>query len=326
MISAWRYATGETTRTDVDLGDLVSPARSGTLLVIDVADPRPEEVERVASVLGLHHLAVEDLTHSGQRTKLEHYADHRHIVVHDLSFDDGDRFLDGEIDIVFGEGWLLTVRHGRDSRPPVSLDVAFERFERRRDEHGPDDEGFALWAVLDLVVDNYFLLLDAIDERLDSIEERIFAETSESILTQEIFDLRRVLLGFRRAAAPLRDVVGALLRREAPEIGDQAIVHLQDVFDHVLRVLDLLESQRELLSGLLEAQLSMASNRMNRVMKATSSWGAILVVNTLITGIYGMNFRHMPELGNQFGYPGALLLMAIATFVLYRSFKRRGWL
>lgn len=325
MISAWRYAAGETTRTDVDLADLAA-ATSGTLLVIDIADPRPDEVERVAAVLGLHHLAAEDLTHSGQRTKLEHYADHRHIVVHDLSLVDGNRFLDGEIDVVFGQGWLLTVRHGRDGRLPVSLDGAFERFERQRDEHGPDDEGFALWAVLDLVVDNYFFLLDAIDDRLDSIEERIFAEASEAVVTQEVFDLRRVLLGFRRAAAPLRDVVGALLRREAPEIGEPALVHLQDVFDHTLRVLDLLETQRELLSGLREAQLSMASNRMNRVMKATSSWGAILVVNTLITGIYGMNFRHMPELGNDYGYPGALLLMAVSTFVLYRTFRRRGWL
>lgn len=326
MIRAWRYAEGETERIPCDLSDLTPPARPGSLLVVDVDEPQPDEIEQLGAILGLHHLAVEDVTHAGQRTKLEHYAHHHHIVVHDLALDGGSRFLNGEIDIVFGDGWLLTVRHPRDGHPAVSLDEAYARFERQRGEPGVDDEGFALWAVLDLVVDNYFLLLDAIDDRLDSIEERIFADVSEAVVSHEVFALRRVLLVFRRAAAPLRDVVAALLRREAPEIGDVALVHLQDVFDHVLRVLDLLETQRELLSGLLEAQLSMASNRMNQVMKATSSWGAILVVNTLIAGIYGMNFRDMPELRFAWGYPGALMLMVISTFALYRSFKRRGWL
>jgi magnesium transporter len=117
-----------------------------------------------------------------------------------------------------------------------------------------------------------------------------------------------------------------LLRREAECLGEQAIVHLQDVFDHVLRVLDLLESQRELLTGLLEGRLAVMSNQMNLVMKATSSWGAILIVATLIAGIYGMNFRNMPELRWYYGYPGALGSMLVITGGLYVVFKRRGWL
>jgi magnesium transporter len=124
----------------------------------------------------------------------------------------------------------------------------------------------------------------------------------------------------------LREVVGALLRREAECIGEQAIVHLQDVYDHVLRVLDLIESQREILNGLFEGRLAVMSNKMNQVMKATSSWGAILIVATLIAGIYGMNFRHMPELGWGYGYPFALGSMLLITLVLYFVFKRRGWL
>jgi magnesium transporter len=117
-----------------------------------------------------------------------------------------------------------------------------------------------------------------------------------------------------------------LLRREAPNIGEQAIVHLQDVFDHVLRVLDLIDSQRELLTGLLEGRLAVQANQMNEVMKATSSWGAILIVATLIAGIYGMNFKHMPELGWGYGYPAALGSMLLITVILYFVFKRRGWL
>jgi magnesium transporter len=153
----------------------------------------------------------------------------------------------------------------------------------------------------------------------------VFAEDSRGI-PRELFDLRRALIAFRRVAGPLREVVGALLRREADCIGEQAIVHLQDVFDHVLRVLDMIESQRELLTGLVEGRLAVMSNKMNEVMKATSSWGAILVVATLIAGIYGMNFRNIPELSWPLGYPFALGSMLLVTGSLYLVFKRRGWL
>ena len=131
---------------------------------------------------------------------------------------------------------------------------------------------------------------------------------------------------FRRAAAPLREVLATFLRREIDWIGPEAIVLMQDVYDHSLRVADLIESQRDLLTGLLEAHLAVVSNRMNDVMKKTSSYGAILLVSTLIAGIYGMNFKYMPELRWHFGYFGALGTMAIATAILWVQFKKRGWL
>jgi magnesium transporter len=134
------------------------------------------------------------------------------------------------------------------------------------------------------------------------------------------------LVRFRRAAAPLREVLAQLLRREVPWIGAATVTMLQDVYDHSLRIGDLVDSQRDLLTGLLEAHLAVVSNRMNQVMKLTSSWGAILLVATLIAGIYGMNFEDMPELHWRFGYFGALALMAISTVILYRLFRRRGWL
>ena len=146
-------------------------------------------------------------------------------------------------------------------------------------------------------------------------------------IPREIFTLRRVdrRVPPRGRAAP-RGARAAPPQGGRPCIGDAAITHLQDVYDHTLRVLDLIESQRELLTGLLEGQLAVQSNQMNRVMKATSSWGAILIASTLIAGIYGMNFEHMPELEWVFGYPFALALMGLVTIVLYRVFKRQGWL
>ncbi|MCZ7536830.1 MAG: magnesium/cobalt transporter CorA [Acidimicrobiia bacterium] len=326
MLRAWRYTEGAPGRTDVAADALTGPRPAGSFLWVDIEHPETGEIEHAAEALGVHHIAAEDLAHAGQRTKLEHYSDHRHVAVHDMALDEAGVLADGEIDIVFGDGWLLTVRHSRDGLDAAPIDSVVERFERQRVEHGSSDEGFAIWSILDDVVDRYFVLLDAVDDYLDGIEEAVFAPDSADHPPQAAFALRRTLVAFRRTASPMREVVSALLRREAPEIGDAAIPHLQDVYDHVLRALDLLESQRELLSGLLEAQLSVASMRMNRVMKATSSWGAILVVNTLITGVYGMNFRHMPELHWYLGYPLALAAMAVATVVLYVMFRRRDWL
>ncbi len=326
MLRAWRYTQGVAGRIDVAAEALSDLRGAGSFLWVDIEHPGTGEIEHAAEALGVHRIAAEDLAHAGQRTKLEHYSDHRHVALHDVALDDAGVMVDGEIDVVFGNGWLLTVRHPRDGVDAAPIDPIVERFERQRIEHSSTDEGFALWSILDDVVDRYFVLLDAVDDRLDEIEEAVFAPDSGDHPPQAAFALRRTLVAFRRTASPMREVVSALLRREAPEIGEAALVHMQDVYDHVLRALDLLESQRELLSGLLEAQLSVASMRMNRVMKATSSWGAILVVNTLIAGVYGMNFRHMPELHWYFGYPLSLSLMAVATVVLYMMFRRRDWL
>jgi magnesium transporter len=134
------------------------------------------------------------------------------------------------------------------------------------------------------------------------------------------------MVHFRRAVAPLREVLAQLLRREAEGIGDEAIIHMQDVYDHVLRVTDWIETQRDLLTGLLEADLAVVSNRMNQVMKRMTSWGAILLGSTLIAGIYGMNFNDIPELNWTFGYPFALGSMLALTLFLYFWFKRRNWL
>ena len=207
-----------------------------------------------------------------------------------------------EVDVVFSDGWLLSVRHSNGAAMAPAGKEALARFERQRGEHGSNDEGFLLWAILDVIVDRYFDVTTAIDERLDDIEDVVFDRTAD-VIPREIFTLRRSIVAFRRAVGPLREVLAQLLRKEVECIGDEAIAHLQDVYDHTLRVLDLIESQRELLTGLLEGQLAVQSNQMNRVMKATSSWGAILIASTLIAGIYGMNFRHMPELEWAFGYP-----------------------
>jgi len=329
MIRAWLYHPHVDGHEDVPtdhLADLIDPKNA--LLWVDCADPTESELDSLTKQLEISHLAAEDLHHGGQRTKLEHYRDHFHVAVHDCTLVD-DVLTTREIDIVFGDGWLLSVRQPSDNPSesgPFAVDPVTRRFEMERSEEEAWDEGFLLWSFLDVIVDRYFDVADRFDDRLDDVEEIVFSTTKGDDIPKEVFDLRRGMVHFRRAVAPLREVLAQLLRREADCLGDEAIVHMQDVYDHVLRVTDWIETQRDLLTGLLEADLAVVSNRMNQVMKRMTSWGAILLGSTLIAGIYGMNFKDMPELGWSFGYPAAIGSMLLLTIVLYTWFKRRDWL
>jgi magnesium transporter len=298
------------------------------LVWVDCAEPSNPEIDVLARELGVSDLAAEDLRHGRQRTKLERYEGHFHVAVHDCELLD-DRLVTGEIDVVFGQAWIVTVRQGADEpgeRARLPMETVARRFDLHRMARGTTDEGLFLWALLDVVVDRYVDVTDRVDERIDAIEEVVFTEQARGEIPREVFDLRRDLVEFRRLIAPLRDVLNEILRKEVTCVGEEAVIQLHDVYDHLLRVADLAESQRELVAGLFEANLAVASNRMNMVMKRMTSWGAILLGSTLIAGIYGMNFEHMPELHWYLGYPLALGMMAVLTVGLVTYFKRRDWL
>jgi magnesium transporter len=326
MIEARRFTHGVSAPEEVDVKDLANARKGpGTLLIIDVVDFTEEELNLLADTLPIHPLAIDDLRTANQRTKLERYGDHWHVAVHAVAAKDLEVSVQ-EVDVVFGQDWFLAVRQPVEEGEPFALTEVKRRFGRIRLECENDDLGCALWATLDVIVDGYFTVTDLVDDRLDDIEEIVFSNENHDAIPQEVFALRRNLVRFRRAAGPLREVMATFLRREVDWLGPDSITLMQDVYDHSLRVADLIESQRDLLTGLLEAHLAVVSNRMNDVMKKTSSWGAILLVSTLIAGIYGMNFNYMPELRLHYGYFVALAFMAIATGVLYAQFKKRGWL
>lgn len=318
MLRAVRYrTTGPVESVPIDR---LAPEPE-TLLWIEALDLTADEFGLIERQLRLDSLAIEDLSEGHRRSKLVEYEDHWHVALYDCVLT-GTHLDHRELDVIFGSGWILTASHHQDD---TLLAEVRHRYDRQRHEHESLDEGFALWAVLDVIVDRWFEVSEAIDEQLDDAESIVFDGLGDQ-LPQGVFALRRALVSFRRIASPTREVVAALVRRDVDMIGDAALSHLRDVNDHVIRVLELIEAQREVLAALLEAQQSIASNRMNKVMKATSSWGAILVLNTLIAGIYGMNFRHMPELDWRLGYPLSLALMIAVTFGGYRLFKRRDWL
>lgn len=331
MIEVWSYQEGARAPTTISLDALPSPSPD-RVVWIECDEPSDTEVERLSEHLGLHELVAEDLRNAGQRTKLDQYEDHFHVAVYDCEYRD-DNLVMREIDIVFGEGWILTVRQPADvddGEPrDFPMSVVKRRFDAQRRQHGTTDEGFLLWSMLDVIVDRYFEVTESIDVRLDTVETVILDEKVDHLRrdhARELFDVGKALLEFRRRALPLREVVSQLQRGEAACIGTAALVHFQDLYDHVLRVADVLDTQREVVTGLRDADLAVTSNQMSGVQQKIAAWGAILLVATLLTGLLGMNFRNAPELDWEEGFAVILGIAVLCGVPLYVYFRRKRWL
>jgi magnesium transporter len=286
---------------------------------IDAVDLTDAELRDLTHEFGLDAMAVEDITEAGQRPKLEIYPNHAFVVAYAANL--------AEVDVFVGDDWVLTVRERNKANEVWEPDVARARCERF--VAGERTVGIVLHAILDEIVDGYFTSLDGAEDNIEALEDDVFDPpkgVSETDIQQRLFAIRRDLVAFRRKVVPLRDVLAALLRGEIASVDAQALVLMQDVYDHLLRAVDTIDSHRELMGNAVDAHLAIISNRMNEVMKLMTSWGAILLVSTLIAGIYGMNFQHMPELGWEYGYPFALGLMALMTVLGYWYFRRRDWL
>ncbi len=303
---------------EIDPSEISTLVESPNLLWVDVRRPSDDDLARLQQEFSLHPLAMEDVRERHQRPKLEKYPTHAFLVAYSATLH--------EVDIFIGPSWVITVRETDDAGDCWSVEGAKARFERTH----PDqfDVGFLVYVLLDELVDGYFDAADQTEEAVERLEDQIFSDVhvAETSIQQDLFDIRRQLVRFRRAVVPLRDVVSSLLRKEVEWIHDEDVVLLQDVYDHVLRMVDLLDSARELMGNAVDAHLAIISNRMNSVMKKMTSWGAILLGSTLVAGIYGMNFHHMPELSWEFGYAWALGLMLLITIVGYRFFRSRDWL
>ena len=321
MLNATAY-NGESSWSVSGVEAIVSATADATNLVwVDLCGPIDEDLDAIAVALNLHELAVEDVRKHGQRAKLDRYPLHAFLVAYARAAD-GDMC---EVDVFIGPNWIVTVREMNDHGETFSIVEVAHRYARlRKLDTGI---GFLLYCLLDDLVDGYFAEAEQAEDALEVIEETLFdvGPPPDGTLQQELLELRRSLITFRRRVVPLRDVVLALLRREVPWIEDAAMVYLEDVFDHILRVIDQIDTQRELMGNVVDASLALTSNRMNEVMKKMTSWGAILIVATLIAGIYGMNFTDMPELHWRFGYYGALGLMLLTTSGMYLYFRRKKW-
>ena len=289
----------------------------GDVAWTDVVDPTAEELESLDAKYGLGDRTFDEARRRAARPTMQRFGDHAYVVAFSGAL--------AEIDMYVGDSWFITVRLHDDDGREWDPSVAAERIRRL----GPGvTSGMMLATVVEELVDGYFDSTDQLEDQLETIEDRIFGEPlqAERQVQAELFTVRRELLQLRRAVVPLREVISALLRKEVQWVDGEALIVLRDTFDKLLRAVDLVDELRELVGNAVDAHLAVMSHQMNLVMKQLTAWGSIVFGATLIAGIYGMNFRHMPELSWWFGYPMALGMMGVMSFVLYRVFKRRDWL
>jgi magnesium transporter len=295
--------------------------RDGEFVWIGLHQPESGDIERLAKLFDLHELAVEDAQLAHQRPKIEDYDEGFFIVLKTAHYHEDEEIVHfGEIHIFAGPGYVITVRHG----PGSELASARRRLEQRSDllKLGPAS---AVWAITDKVVDDYLPVVDGIEDDIEEVETDVFNDDNPAP-TERIYSLKREVIEFHRAVWPLLSPLDALERGAFSRIPDELRRYFRDIHDHARRVDEQVSGQRELLTSVLEANLALVSVNQNDVLKRISSYAAIIAVPTFIASVYGMNFEHMPELRTRAGYPLCLATMALMVVLLYRYFRRVGWL
>jgi len=323
VVNCMAYADGRRTES-VEIADIseVIKQPDNRFIWIGLHEPDEELLRQVQDEFGLHDLAIEDAHSAHQRPKIEMYGDSLFIVLRTAQMNQEQRRIDfGETHIFVGSRYIVSVRHG----PSLSYKDVRARCETTPHllRKGP---GFALYALMDFVVDQYFPIVDALEGRLQELEETIFGEEFSRETTAQIYNLKRELLEVKRAVSPLIDICNRLVRFDVDVIPEDTRPYFRDVYDHVIRINEMIDTLRELLTTALEANFSFISISQNEVTKRFAGWAAIIAVPTMIAGIYGMNFQFMPELNWRFGYPMVLALTFGSSGALYYHFKRSGWL
>ena len=322
VVNCAAYAGGQRI-ADVEVTDLDTVLKQeDCFLWVGLHEPSEALLRQVQQAFGLHDLAIEDAHRAHQRPKLERYGNALFVVLRTAQMHEEQGDLQcGETHIFVGPRYVVSVRHGSS----LAYTTVRTRCEATPSllRQGP---GFVLYALMDFIVDQYFPLIDALEDRLQALEEDILGAAVTRATTVRIYQLKRHLLEVKRAISPLIDVCNRLVRFDLDVIPEDSRPYFRDVYDHVIRLNEMVDIIRELLASALEANLSLISVAQNEVMKKLGSWLAIIAVPTMVAGIYGMNFDVMPELRWPLGYPLVLMGMLMACGALYFGFKRSGWL
>ena len=288
---------------------------------VALKDAGDEELFEMQREFGLHELAVEDARHGHQRPKIEEYGDTIFAVMHMIEFSPTDDLHVGEVCVFVGSNFVLSVRSGSTMgflgvRERAEHDVHLLR-------HGAS---FVFYALMDAVVDRYFPIIDAMEEELDTIEEEIFEPGSARQNIQRLYVLKRRLGVLRHAVLPLMEATGKLYGGRVPQVCERSQDYFRDVYDHLVRSNATLESLRETIATAIQVNLSMVTIEESETTKRLAAWAGIFAVATAFVGVWGMNFEHMPELKWTWGYPLALAVIAAVCGVMYRRFRKAGWL
>jgi magnesium transporter len=301
-----------------DISDYLE--RPGCFVWVALRDATDAEMVKMKEEFNLHELAVEDAARGHQRPKIEEYGDSLFTVVHTVDLE-GDALAIGELAIFAGPNYVLSVR--RDAVKGF-LGV------RARAEREPHllrmGSCFVMYALMDAVVDRYFPVVDMLESELETIEDRIFTHGAQRQNVERLYQLKRKGLELRHAVIPLMDAIGLLLGGRAPALASGVQDYLRDVHDHLIRIAGRLDSIRDTIATAIQVNLAMVSIDESEVNKQLAAWAAIFAVFTAFAGVWGMNFKYMPELEWKWGYPMALAAMMGVCFYLYRRFRKAGWL
>ena len=295
-------------------------SRPGSFVWVALKDATPDELVEMQRQFGLHELAVEDAQHGHQRPKLEEYGDSLFAVVHTVETA-GDEIKVGELSIFAGRNYLLSVRN-RTEQGFTSVRARTER-EPHLLKHG---SGFVLYALIDTVVDRYFPVVESLENELERLEERMFAGTPSRENIEALYALKQKLTILKHAAGPLQETTGKLYGGRVPEICAGTQDYFRDVYDHLSRINQSIDSLRDMLTTAISVNLSLVTIQENEITKRLAAYAALVAVPTMIAGVYGMNFQHMPELAWAFGYPFALALMVVLDGYLFYRFRKAKWL
>ena len=292
----------------------------GCFVWVALKDATPEELAEMKNQFGLHELAVEDASHGHQRPKLDEYGDSLFAVVHTVEAA-GDEINVGELSVFAGQNYVLSVRN----RTEQGFTDVRHRAEREPHllKHG---SGFVLYALIDAVVDRYFPVLESLEEELERQEERMFAGTPSRENIESLYALKQKLMTLKHAAGPLQETTGKLYGGRVPEICAGTQDYFRDVYDHLLRINQSIDSLREMVTTAISVNLSLITIQENETTKRLAAYAALVAVPTMIAGVYGMNFEHIPELKWVWGYPLSLALMFGIDGYLFYRLRRAKWL
>jgi len=278
-------------------------------------------IEQLGGHFGLHPLLLEDILNTEQRPKMEDFGEYIFFVLKMLYFDEESHEIQAEqVSIILGSNFVISFQE----RAGDVFKFVRERIRNSKGRIRKAGSDYLAYALLDAIVDNYFIILEKLGETIEEIEEELVTNPTPETL-QTIHHLKREMIFLRKSVWPLREVISVLERGESPLIHESTGIYLRDLYDHTIQVIDSIETFRDMVSGMLDIYLSSVSNKMNEVMKVLTIIATIFIPLTFIAGIYGMNFQYMPELGWRWGYPAVWFVIGTILIVMLVYFRRKGW-
>jgi len=306
-----------------DIDEIKSAKDNGRVCWLNVDGIHDLElIANVGEIFDLHPLLLEDVVNTEQRPKLDDYNEYHFVVLKMLQYDEKKAELDIEqVSLILGDKWVLTLQE----RPGDAFDFVRDRIRNAKGRIRKKGADYLAYALMDAIVDNYFVVLENLGMRIEEIEEDLVQDLTPE-MSSEIHRMKRQTINLRHSIWPLREVISGFQRTGSKLITENTAVFLRDLYDHTIQVIDTVETYRDILSGMLDTYLSLTSNRMNEVMKVLTIIATIFIPLTFIAGVYGMNFQHMPELAWKWGYPAVLGVMALVSVVMIIFFKRKKWI